>query len=117
MLHKKSNKESDNAIRASVRKEMAKPRTAKSARITELNLETARIPEEPSITMLGTVDKVIPSLGPSQPEKAQIAVEVTDHRHRDLHIENKPTDEHGDDVKLRKGAQVEATVSRRTKER
>ena len=104
---------------------MAKPRMAKSARITELNLETARIPEEPSITMLGTVDnrlrlrvrQVIPSLGPSQPEKAQIAVEVTDHRHRDLRIENKPTDEHGDDVKLRKGAQVEATVSRRTKER
>ena len=65
--------------------------------------------------MPGTVDKIIPSLGPSQPEKAQIAVDVTDRRYRDLRIENKH--QHGDDVKLRKGAQVEVTVSRRTKER
>ena len=83
MLHKKNNPESDNAIRASVRKEMAKPRMAKSVRITELNLDTARIPERPSTTMPGTVDKIIPPLGPSQPEKAQIAVDAADPRHRD----------------------------------
>ena len=110
MLHKKSNKESDNAIRSSVKKEMAEPRMAKSARMTELNLDTARIPELPSITMLGTVAKIIPSR-PSQPEKAQITVDVTDHRHRDLRIENTLTDEHGDDVKLKKGGHVDVTVA------
>ena len=111
MLHKKTKKEPGNATRASVRKEMAKPRMARSARIAELNLDTARIPEQPSATMPGTVDKIIPSPRPSQPEKAQIAVDGADHRYRDLRIENTLTDEHGDDVKLKKGAHVEVTVT------
>jgi hypothetical protein len=74
MLNKKG-KECDNATRASVEKEMAKPRMAKSARITEFSLDTARIQEQPSTTMPGTVNKIISSPRPSQPEKAQIAVE------------------------------------------
>ena len=111
MLHKKAKKEPGNATRASVKKEMAKPRMARSARIAELNLDTARIPEQPSATMPGTVDKIIPSPRPSQPEKAQIAVDGADHRHRDLRIENTLTDEHGDDVRLKKGAHVEVTVT------
>ena len=94
---------------------MAKPRMARSARIAELNLDTARIPEQPSTTMPGTVDKIIPSPRPSQPEKAQIAVDGADHRHRDLRIENTLTDEHGDDVKLKKGAHVEVTVTAESK--
>jgi hypothetical protein len=72
MLHRKIKKERGNATHASVKKEMAKPRMAKSARIRELNLDTARIPDQPSTTMPGTVDKIIPSPRPSQPEKAQI---------------------------------------------
>src|ERR1700731_3486219 len=98
MLHKKSNKESDNATRVSVKKEMAKPRMARSARITQLNLDTARIPEQPSTIMSGIVDKIIPSPRPSQPEKAQISVEGADRRYRSLRIENTLTDENGNDV-------------------
>jgi len=111
MRREKRKKKSGNATHASVKKEMAKPRRAKSARIAELNLDTTRISEQPSTTMPGTVDKIIPSPRPSQPEKAQITVDVTDHRHRDLRIENTLTDEHGDDVKLQKGAHVEVTVT------
>jgi hypothetical protein len=111
MPRKKVKKKSDKATRASVKKEMAKPRMARSARIAELNLDTTRIREQPSTTMPGTVDKIIPSRRPSQPEKAQIGVDRTDHRHRDLRIENTLTDEHGDDVKLKKGAHVEVTVT------
>jgi hypothetical protein len=110
MRHKKANKERDNAMRVSVKKEMAKPRMARSARITELNLDTTRIPQQPSTTMPGTVDKIIRPR-PSQPEKAQIAVDGADHRHRDLRIENTLIDEHGDDVKLKKGGHVEVTVT------
>ena len=95
---------------------MAKPRMARSARIAELNLDTTRIPEQPSATMPGTVDKIIPSPRPSQPEKAQIAVDGADHRYRDLRIENTLTDENGDDVKLKKGAHVEVTVTAETKD-
>jgi hypothetical protein len=111
MPHKKTKQESGTAIRASVRKEMAKPRMARSARIAELNLDTARISEQPSVSMPGTVDKIIPSPGPSQPEKAQIAVGAADRGYQDLRIENTLTDENGDDVRLEKGAHVEVTVT------
>jgi len=80
-------------------------------RITELNLDTSRIPEQPSATVPGTVDKIIPSSRPSQPEKAQIAVNGPGRRKQDLRIENALTDEHGDDVRLKKGAHVEVTVT------
>ena len=111
MLHKKANRKPGNAIRDSVRKEMAKPRMARSARIAELNLDTARIPERPSATMLGTVDKIIPPSRPIQPEKAQIAIDGAGQRYRDLRIENTLTDENGDDVRLKKGAHVMVTVT------
>jgi len=38
-----SEKESDSATRAGIKKEMAKPRMAKSARTAELNLDTERV--------------------------------------------------------------------------
>ena len=95
---------------------MARPRMTKSARIAERNLDTTRTPEQPSVTMPGTVDKIIPSVLPSQPEKAQIAVEGADRRYRDLRIENTLTDENGDDARLRKGAHVKVTVTARTED-
>ena len=111
MRHKKANMESNKATRANVTEEMAKPRMARSARIAELNLDTSRISEEPSVTMPGTVDKIIPSPRPSQPERAQVAVDGADRQYRDLRIENTSTDENGDDVKLKKGGHVEVTVT------
>ena len=62
--------------------------------------------------MAGTVEKIIPAAGPSQPEQAQIAVDGAAHRYRDLRIDNTFTDEHGDDVKLKKGAHVDVAVTR-----
>ena len=111
MRQKNAEKEPGDATRASVRTEMAKPRMARSARIAELNLDTARTSEPPSATMAGTVDKIIPSPRPNQPEQAQIAVDGSERRHRDLRIDNTLTDEHGDDVKLKKGAHVKVTVT------
>ena len=116
MVHKKGKKESGNSTRASVKKEMAKRRITRSAQIAELNLDTARIPEQPSVTMSGTVDKIIPSPRPSQPERAQIAVDAAAPRHRDhFIIENTLTDEHGDNVKLQRGDHVEVTVTAEAK--
>lgn len=109
--NKKAKKETANVTRDSVHKEMTKPRIAKSARIAGLNFDTERISEQPSTTMPGTVDKIIPSGHPSRPEKAQIAVDEIDPPHRDFRIENTLTDEHGDDVKLKKGAHVDITVT------
>src|ERR1700682_5723414 len=81
---------------------MSKPRLARSARIAGLNLDTARTREQPSTTMPGTVDKVIPSPRPSHPGEAQIAIARPNRPHRDFRIENTLTDEHGDDVKLKR---------------
>jgi hypothetical protein len=75
---KKAKKKPGNSTRASVKKEMAKPRISRSGRIAELNLDTARIREQPSTTMPGTVDKIIPSQRSSQAEKAQITVDRND---------------------------------------
>jgi hypothetical protein len=111
MPQKKRKTKSDRATRANVKKEMAKPRMARSARIAELNLDTARTREQPSTSVPGTVDKIILSPRPSQPEEAQIAADKVDRAHRDFRIENTLTDEHGDDVKLKKGAHVEVTVT------
>jgi len=109
MRHKK--KEADYTTSVSVEQEMAKPRMARSARIAELKLNRTRIPEPPSTAMPGTVDRILPSPVPSQPEKAQIAVDGADRGYRDLRIENTLTDEHGDNVKLKKGARVEVAVT------
>lgn len=96
-------------------KELAKPRMARSARLAEQKLDSARVPEHPRVTMPGTVDRIIPSLSPSKPERAQIAVDGAHRPHRDLRIENSLLDENGEDVKLKKGARVEVTVTSQPK--
>ena len=111
MAHNKNNEQPENAAQASVKKEMAKPRMARSARIEELKLDTDRIPENPSTTMSGTVIKIIRSRTASEPEKAQIDVDGSDYQHGNLRIENTLVDEHGDDVSLKKGAHVDLTVT------
>ena len=68
------------------------------------------MPEKPSSTLAGTVEKIIPSPHPSVPERAQIAVEGADHLYREIRIENTLTDENGEEVKLKEGAEVEVTV-------
>jgi hypothetical protein len=116
MVHKKNKIERGSATRASVKQEMETPRMARSAKIAELKLDLTRIPDEPSTTMPGTVSKIVRSSGPNQPEKAEITVGVPDRKYRDLRIENVLTDEHSDDVKLKKGAHVEVTVTEDQKE-
>jgi hypothetical protein len=111
MRRKKSKKELRNATRADVKQEMTKPRMARSARIAELNLDPSRNRQQPSTSMPGTVKKIIPSPRANLPEKAQIAVAGAPRPYRDLRIENMLTDEHGNDVKLKKGARVEITVT------
>jgi hypothetical protein len=66
--------------------------------------------EKPSTTLPGTVEKIIQPLSPDDPEKAQIAVEGADHLYREIRIENTLTDENGDQVRLKPGAEVEVIV-------
>ena len=66
--------------------------------------------EKPSATLPGTVEKIIKSPHPSEPEKAQIAVEGADELYKEIRIVNNLTDENGDEVRLKQGAKVEVTV-------
>ncbi|HWY59240.1 MAG TPA: hypothetical protein VNZ03_32555 [Terriglobales bacterium] len=65
---------------------------------------------KPSAILPGTVEKIIKSPFPSEPEKAQIAVEGADHLYREIRIDNTLTNEDGDDVSFKPGAKVEVTV-------
>jgi hypothetical protein len=58
----------------------------------------------------GTVEKVIGSVIPSQPEKAQIVVEGADDLYREIRIENAVTDDNGVKGRLRVGAEVDVIV-------
>ena len=66
--------------------------------------------EKPSTTLPATVEKVIKPVSPGEPEKAQISVEGADHLYRELRIENTLTDEKGEKVRLKPGAEVEVTI-------
>jgi hypothetical protein len=69
-----------------------------------------KMSDKPSTTLPGTVEKIIKSPSPSEPEKAQIAVEGADHLYRELRIENVLTDDDGKKVSLKQGAEVEVTI-------
>jgi hypothetical protein len=114
MRHKQKKPKSTAAAagaRARMIKEIARPRMTRSARIAEQSLDLARTREHPSVTMPGTVDKIIPPPRTDSAEKAQIAVNGAHRPHKNLRIENALIDENGDDVKLKKGAHVELTVT------
>ena len=66
--------------------------------------------EKHSVTLPAVVEKVIKSSCPGEPEKAQITVEGADDLYREIRIENTLTDENGDKVRLKPGAEVEVTV-------
>jgi hypothetical protein len=66
--------------------------------------------EKPSAILPGTVEKIIKSPFPSEPEKAQITLEGADHLYREIRIDNTLTNENGDEVSLKPGAQVAVTL-------
>jgi hypothetical protein len=67
--------------------------------------------EKASTTLPATVEKIIKSPLPNEPEKAQISVEGADHLYRELRIENTLTDQNGERVRLKPGAEVEVTIA------
>jgi hypothetical protein len=71
--------------------------------------------EKPSVTLPGTVEQIIPPPYAGIPEKAQIAIEGADDLYKEIRIDNTLTDEHGEKVRLKKGAEVEVTVEAEAK--
>ena len=67
-------------------------------------------PEKPSVTLPGKVDKIVPGVVPTMPDKAQIAVEGADDLYKEIRVENTLQDENGKPVSLKPGAEVEVTI-------
>jgi hypothetical protein len=66
--------------------------------------------DKASVSLPGTVQKIIPPIMPGQPEKAEIAVHAADELYREIRVENTLQDSDGNDVSLKKGADVEVTI-------
>jgi predicted DNA-binding antitoxin AbrB/MazE fold protein len=58
----------------------------------------------------GTVEKIVKSVDPCEPEKAQINIHGAEPLYQEIRIENTLTDEKGNEVKLKEGAEVEVHV-------
>jgi hypothetical protein len=67
--------------------------------------------EKATVTLPGTVEKIIPPVVPSEPEKAQIAVHGAEELYREIRVENTLQDEAGNPVSLKKDAEVEVTIA------
>lgn len=67
-------------------------------------------PNKPAVTLPGIVEKIIKPAAPTEPEKAQIAVEGADHLYREIRIENRLKDSDGKDVAMKPGSEVEVTI-------
>jgi hypothetical protein len=57
-----------------------------------------------------TVQKIIKSPIPSEPEKAEIAIHDADDLYREIRIENTVVNESGEKAKLKEGAKVDVIV-------
>ena len=66
--------------------------------------------DKPSVTLPGTVEKIIKPSEPGEPEKAQISIEGADDLYREIRVENSLTAKNGDQVGLKQGAEVEVTL-------
>ncbi len=66
--------------------------------------------EKPSVTLPGTVEKIIPAFYPSESDKAQIAIDGADHLYREIRVPNTLQDESGNEVALKQGADVDVTI-------
>jgi hypothetical protein len=65
---------------------------------------------EASVTLLATVEKVLPAKL-AEREKIQISVDGCDDLYSELRVENALKDEAGDSVTLKRGAHIEVTIN------
>ncbi len=79
--------------------------------MTDKPKDEERNDDKAVVTLPGTVEKIIPSFDPNEPEKAQISVEGAEELYREIRVENILQDADGNQVSLKKGAEVEVTIA------
>lgn len=76
------------------------------------NLEKqGRDGDKATVTLPATVEKVIPAIHPSAPDKVQISVEGAEELYKEIRVENVLADGDGNAVALKEGAEVEVTIA------
>jgi hypothetical protein len=65
---------------------------------------------KPATRKPARVQKIIASVHPEIPEKAEISIQDCDDLYREIRIDNSLTDGTGNEVKLKPGAEVEVTI-------
>lgn len=70
--------------------------------------------EKSSATVPGTVENIMKSPFPGEPERAQILIEGADQSYQEIRIENTLINENNEEVHLKPGAKVQVTVRSRT---
>ena len=66
--------------------------------------------EKPAVTLPAVVEKIVKPFNPSEPEKAQIAIQGADHLYREIRVENTLKNAAGEKVRLKPGAEVDVTI-------
>ena len=75
-----------------------------------MNKDPSSADEKPSTTLPATVEKIIQSPDPTEPDKAQITVEGGEDLYREVRIDNVLTNQNGEEVSLKEGAKVDVTI-------
>lgn len=66
--------------------------------------------EKPAVTLPAVVEKIVKPILPSEPEKAQIAIQGADELYKEIRVENTLENASGEKVRLKPGAQVDVTI-------
>jgi hypothetical protein len=65
---------------------------------------------KPVVTLRGIVQKILPSVGATEPEKVQIMIDGADDLYREIRFSNTKQDGNGQNVILRQGAKVRVII-------
>lgn len=64
-----------------------------------------------TVTLPGTVEKIIPSLNPAEPAKAEISIDGAEDLYKEIRVDNILQDHDGKPVAMKKGAEVKVTIA------
>jgi hypothetical protein len=90
---------------AALKRELEKPIEKET-----LMANKSEVTDKPNVTLAGKVEKIIETPDPREPEQAQITVEGAETLYKEIRIENTLTDNNGNEVRLKEGAEVDVTV-------
>ena len=66
--------------------------------------------KKPRKTLQGKVEKIIKPFNSAEPEKAQVSIEDGEELYREIRVENRLSDERGNEVKMKENAPVDVTI-------